>query len=89
MDELEVPKTVVTYNTVISACARARQVGNAKSLLTKMRKEGIAPNVISFNSVIGACASTARWKDALTVLDQCYREPGVTPDIYTYTNAMR
>jgi pentatricopeptide repeat protein len=89
MDELQIPKTVVTYNTVISACARAREVGTAKSLLVKMRKEGIKPNVLSFNSVISACASTSRWKDALAVLDQMHREPGVTPDIYTYTNAMR
>jgi pentatricopeptide repeat protein len=61
----------------------------AKSLLSKMRKEGIRPNEVSFNAVIGACASTARWRDALTLLDQCYREPGVTPNIYIYTNAMR
>jgi pentatricopeptide repeat protein len=89
MDATDVPKTVVTYNTVISACARAREVGMAKSLLAKMRKEGVRPNVISFNSVISACASTSRWKDALAVVDQCHREPGVSPDIYTYTNAMR
>lgn len=89
MEEMKIPKTVVTYNTVISACARSREVGMAKNLLNRMRKEGIRPNEVSFNSVIGACASTARWKDALTVLDQCYREPGVKPNIYIYTNAMR
>jgi pentatricopeptide repeat protein len=89
MNQTDIPKTVVTYNTVISACARSREVGMAKNLLSRMRKDGIRPDVVSFNSVIGACANTARWKDALTVLDQCYREPGVTANIYTYTNAMR
>lgn len=89
MDDLAVPKTVAMYNSVISACAKATEVGMAKSLLVKMRKQGTPPNIISFNSVISACASTSRWKDALAVLDQCYREPGVTPDIYTYTNAIR
>ena len=89
MDELGVPKTVVTYNAVISACARSREVGMAKSLLTKMQKAGIRPNEVSFNSVIGACANTAQWRDALALLDQCYREPGVQPNIYIYTNAMR
>jgi len=89
MDDLEIPKTVVTYNTVISACARAGEVGTAKNLLAKMRKQGVPPNVISFNSVMAACASTSRWKDALSLLDQCHREPGVQPDIITYTNAMR
>ena len=89
MEELGIPKTLEEYNSVISACARAREVGTAKNLLVRMRKEGIRPNVRSYNSVISACASTSRWKDALTMLDQCHREPGVTPDIYTYTNAMR
>lgn len=89
MDEMEVPKTVVTYNSVISACARAREVGMAKSLLAKMQRSGIRPDEVSYNSVIGACASTARWKDALDLLDQCYRDPSVTPNIYIYTNAMR
>ena len=50
---------------------------------------GIRPDVVSYNSVISACANTARWKEALEVLDQCYREPGVTPNIFTYTSAMR
>ena len=89
MEEMEIPKTVVTYNTVISACARAREVGMAKNLLSKMKKEGIRPNEISFNSIIGAYASTARWKDALSLLDQIKFEPGVVPNIYIYTNAMR
>ena len=89
MEESGIPKTLEEYNSVISACARAREVGTAKNLLVRMRKEGIRPNVRSYNSVISACASTLRWKDALTMLDQCHREPGVTPDIYTYTNAMR
>jgi pentatricopeptide repeat protein len=89
MTEMNIPKTVITYNTIISACARAQEVGMAKSLLARMQNEGIRPDEVSFNSVIGACASTARWKDALSLLDQCYREPGVTPNIYIYTNAMR
>lgn len=89
MGDMDIPKSVVTYNNVISACARGREVGMAKSLLARMRKEGVRPNVISFNSVISACAGTSRWKDALAVVDQCHREPGVSPDIYTYTNAMR
>jgi hypothetical protein len=32
MTELNIPKTVITYNTIISACARAQEVGMAKSL---------------------------------------------------------
>jgi hypothetical protein len=71
-------------------CARSQQVGMAKSLLSKMRnKDKIRPNEKTYATLIGACATPANWKDALVLLDQCYREPGVEPDIFIYTNAMR
>ena len=90
MDEHKVPKTLHMYNALLTACAKAKEVVQAKNLLVQMRqKHGITPNIRSYNSVLAACASTSRWKDALTVLDQCYREPGVEPDIYTYTNVIR
>jgi pentatricopeptide repeat protein len=89
MDEMQVPKTVIIYNKVISACAKVGEVGSAKNLLLKMRKAGVKPDIFSFNSVMTACAKANRWQDALTILDQCHREPGVKPDIITYTNAIR
>lgn len=89
MDELDVKKTAVIFNSAISACSKAGEVGTAKKLLGQMRREGTKPNIYSFNAVMSACAGTSRWKDALTVLDQCHREPGVEPDIITYTNAVR
>lgn len=89
MDEMQVQKTLIIYNTVISACAKAGEVGSAKNLLLKMRKAGIKPDIFSFNSVMTACARGHRWQDALTILDECHREPGVEPDIITYTNAIR
>jgi pentatricopeptide repeat protein len=89
MDELKIPKTLLIYNTLLSACSKAREVVQAKNLLVQMRKSGIQPNIMSYNSVMSACANTGRWKDALAVLDQCHRAPGVAPDVYTYTIAMR
>jgi pentatricopeptide repeat protein len=89
MDELHIPKTLLIYNTLLTACSKAREVVQAKNLLVQMRKNGIPPNIMSYNSVMSACASTSRWKDALAVLDQCHRAPGVAPDVYTYTIAMR
>lgn len=34
-------------------------------------------------------AAAHRWQEALRVLDECHREPGVEPDVVTYTNAIR
>lgn len=89
MNEMNVRVSRRTYNLIISACAKSGELRNAQNLLRKMRKDGVKPDIFSFNSVLTACASSSRWKDALTVLDQCHREPGVEPDIISYTNAIR
>jgi len=89
MNEMDVRASVRTYNLIISACAKSGELRAAQNLLRKMRKDGVKPDIFSFNSVLTACASSSRWKDALTVLDQCHREPGVEPDIISYTNAIR
>jgi pentatricopeptide repeat protein len=90
LDDLRmvVPPSLKIYNTILAACAKAKEVVVAKNILLRMKKH-FKPNVMSYNSVMAACASTSRWQDALAILDQCHREPGVNPDIYTYTNAIR
>jgi pentatricopeptide repeat domain-containing protein 1 len=85
MDQLDVPKTLSMYNAILAATGKGREPVQAKNILRHMRKNGIQPDIISFNSVLSAYASTRRWKDALAVLDEIYREPGVSPDVYTYT----
>lgn len=83
------PLTIVQYNTVLTCLARSKQAGHCQRLLQRLQTKTIRPDEISYNAVISACASVGRWKDALQVLDECYKEPDVTPNIYIYTNAMR
>ena len=92
MDELSIRKTVQIGNSVLIAMSRAGEVAQARHLLHRMSKKGsrMQPNVISYNCIISACANTpGRWKEALKVFDLCVRAPGVRPDIYTYTSALR
>lgn len=90
-NDLHLPATMTAYNSLLTACSKAREVVQCKNLLVRMRKppSQLKPNIKAFNSVMACCANANRWKDALSVFDQCHREPGVTPDIYTYTNAIR
>lgn len=89
-DEQSVPSLSV-YQAVLVACARAGQYDNVASLLTKMRRRGVRPNVYTYNSLLNVCAKDkeTRWKEALSLLSQCQREPGIDPDLVTYTTAMR
>ena len=95
-DRADIPLTVVQYNTVLTCLARSKQVGQCQRLLQRLQERSknpdekpIFPDEISYNAVIGACASSGKWREALTVLDECYQEPNFEPNIYIYTNAMR
>jgi len=45
-----VQKSLWTYNTIIAACGRSKEVGMAKSLLGRMKKEGTRPTIVTYNS---------------------------------------
>jgi pentatricopeptide repeat protein len=61
----------------------------AMRLFRDMRTQKISPDTVTFNSLISANAAAGRTRDALELLKECLNEPGVEPDIITYTNAIR
>ena len=92
MNALQAPTNLPIYNAILTACSKANEVGAAKSLLVRMTRRDrnpqlnrIQPTVISYNAVLAVCARNAQWRDALRILDQVHRAPGIEPDVYTYT----
>ena len=85
------PLSLNVYQTVLLAYAKANQTTQMNTLLTKMRRNNIRPTVYTYNSLLKEFASSKipKWKECLSLLSQCQREPGVTPDLITYTTAMR
>ena len=83
--------TLNAYQTVLISLAKSNQYTQVNELLTKMRRRNIRPTVYTYNSLLKECASSnvPKFKEALSLLSQCQREPGVTPDIITYTTTMR
>jgi pentatricopeptide repeat protein len=79
------------YRTVLTSLAKANRYDMVNDLLTNMRKRGKRPDVYVYNSLLKICATdpVPRWKEGLSLLSQCQREPGVMPDLITYTTAMR
>ncbi len=47
---------VITYNTVISACAKRGDMERLERWLARMEEENVVPNAITYTSVISACA---------------------------------
>ena len=88
---LDTVPSLNTYQTLLAALANNGQYDKMMSLLTRIRRRGVKPTVYTFNTLMNICAQAnpSRWKEALSLLSQCQREPGVNPDLVTYTTAMR
>lgn len=87
----DIVPTLNVYQTVLISFVEAGEYEHMNSLLTRMRRRGVRPTVYTYNSLIKICAqeNTVRWKEALSLLSQCQREPGVNPDLVTFTTTMR
>eukprot|EP00041_Stephanoeca_diplocostata_P037202 m.1395827 g.1395827 ORF g.1395827 m.1395827 type:complete len:212 (+) comp24994_c1_seq37:1393-2028(+) len=56
----DVKPTIITYSTLINACANAKPASrfqDALRLWTQMQSSGLTPNVVTFNNMILACAN--------------------------------
>ena len=69
---------LVSFNTAMGACGRARRWEEALRLLEELRGFGFCPDMVSFNTAAAACARAEKWDLALEVINRG-REVGVLP----------
>mmetsp|Transcript_12396 Transcript_12396/g.16884 ORF Transcript_12396/g.16884 Transcript_12396/m.16884 type:complete len:419 (+) Transcript_12396:2-1258(+) len=59
---------VVTFSTLISACAKARDAHRAYQVFAEMQEsEGCAPNLVVFHTLLVCLGRCGRWQEALQV----------------------
>jgi len=88
MEALGVPRNLPMYHALLQASSRAKEVAAAKQLLVRLERReppSLVPTTLCYNAVLSVCAATSHWRDALQLLDQLHRKPGVEPDVYSYT----
>merc|ERR1711904_726072 len=83
MGDRGIAADVISYSTVINACASTGQVQNAAKWLTRMLKEGIAANVQSYSTVVSAFARKGNVKGAEQWLLPMLEE-GVEPNVVSF-----
>ena len=76
--------TTVTYNVLISACARCSNNRRAAELFAEMRREGLEPNIITYATVIkGFCLSGALQEAEEAVTQAATSRVGINDRITT------
>ena len=74
---------VVSFNTLISACAKEAKPERAEMAFSQMRKRGLVPNEITYSTLITARARGGQPAKAQAWLDAMI-ESGVAPDVVSY-----
>ncbi|XP_020522408.1 pentatricopeptide repeat-containing protein At1g74850, chloroplastic isoform X2 [Amborella trichopoda] len=84
MKRERVAPTVLTYNTVLAACARGGlEWEGLLGLFAQMRHDGVRPDIATYNTLLSACASRGLSDQAETVF-RAMNEAGVLPDVATH-----
>jgi len=73
---------VVTYNTVINACAQQKQCQRALEYFHRMVTDGLAPNLGTYNTLLNAYSRTNNIEGAMSVLSKM-RGARLRPDTHT------
>lgn len=80
--------SIVTYNTLVDACARCQQMVNAPALLEEMAQQGIQPNVITYSTVIKGYCQEYRLDKAFELMEEMKRTSEYRPDEITYNTLL-
>merc|ERR1719262_1490497 len=79
----EVDVSIVTFNTLIDACARCGRMDQVPAIQEEMERVGIQPNLITFSAMIKGYCRMGDIQKAFGILKHMRRE-GVSPDEIMY-----
>lgn len=80
-------RDAVSYNSVVSCCAKGAQWHLAAALFSEMEVQQIKKDAISFSSVISAAERGQHWAVALAVLQQMFHAK-VAEDVIVHNAAI-
>lgn len=86
-EEFQIKPDIVSFSTVIGACAEAKDVEGARQWLFKAEDEGLEPDLKCYNQAIKACARAANASQAEHLARRLMRNR-LTPDMYTYNTML-
>jgi pentatricopeptide repeat protein len=88
MKEHKAELSVVTYNTLIDACARCGGMEHLPTLLEDMKTHGAKPNVITYSTMLKGHCQNGDVQMGFTILEQIKKDPNLKPDEIMYNSLL-
>jgi len=83
-----VEMSIVTYNTLIDACARCGRMEQVPDIMANLQKHGVRPNVITFSTTLKGHCQAGDIQRGFAILEQMKRETKLKPDEIMYNSLL-
>lgn len=80
MLELKLEFSIVTYNTLVDACARSNELSKIPKILEDMVKQGIQPNLITYSSILKGYCQDNQIEKAFELVESMRQSTRYQPD---------
>jgi len=80
MDDTDVEMSLVTFNTVIDACARVGHMDHLPKIMQRMKRNGVEPNIITFSTMLKGHCQAGNIELGFSILSEMRRETNLKPD---------
>jgi len=80
--------SIVTYNTLIDACARCAHMEHIPDILEDMKKHRIKPNVITYSTMLKGHCQNGDIQTGFLILEQMKKDARLKPDEIMYNSLL-
>merc|ERR1719253_2424831 len=88
MNKRKIELSIVTYNTLIDACARWAHMEHIPDILEDMKKHRIKPNVITYSTMLKGHCQNGDIQTGFLILEQMKREARLRPEEIMYNSLL-
>lgn len=88
MKEVNAELSIVTFNTLIDACARSGRMERLASILDDMTVQGVRPNIITYSTMLKGHCQNGDVQSGFRILEQMRNDPELKPDEIMYNSLL-
>mmetsp|Transcript_141739 Transcript_141739/g.246770 ORF Transcript_141739/g.246770 Transcript_141739/m.246770 type:complete len:688 (-) Transcript_141739:158-2221(-) len=88
MLDLKLQFSIVTFNTLVDACARSHDMSRIPALLESMVAQGIEPNIITYSAILKGYCQANRLDEAFQLMAQMMQTTDLRPDEIMYNTLL-
>eukprot|EP00747_Dinoflagellata_sp_TGD_P161883 gnl/TRDRNA2_/TRDRNA2_178876_c0_seq1.p1 gnl/TRDRNA2_/TRDRNA2_178876_c0~~gnl/TRDRNA2_/TRDRNA2_178876_c0_seq1.p1 ORF type:complete len:1098 (-),score=255.53 gnl/TRDRNA2_/TRDRNA2_178876_c0_seq1:57-3350(-) len=88
MTKRNIDFSIVTYNTLIDACARCGRMEQVSLVIDNMKRNRIWPNVITYSTMLKGHCQAGDIQTAFSILEQMKKDTNLKPDEIMYNSLL-